>query len=253
MGWFEHGVSRIYFEEEGGGDPLVLLPGWAGSIEEFGQLRRALASSYTVVAADLPGSGKSGAQPRSYAESYYEDDAKAFLALIDHLGRGPAHVVGYSDGGEYALLMAQLEPSAVRSVVAWGAVGKLVAPPEFLDAFARLVDSPIPALKEFSDYLKASYGEENARTMAQAVANAWRAITDRGGDISRSRAGEISCPALLITGSDDAFFAPPALVSDMAGAIADGEFVEAKGAGHAVHREQPEWLTRTVVDWLAGR
>ena len=253
MGWFEHGTSRIYFEEDGSGDLLLLLPGWGGTIAEFGELRRALATRYSVVAADLPGSGKSGPQPREYTGSYYEDDAKSFLALIDHLGKGPAHIAGYSDGGEYALLMAASEPEAVRSIVAWGAVGKLAAPPEFLEVFGSLVDSPSPPLKEFSDYLKASYGEDGARTMVRTVADAWRAIRDGGGDISRSRAGEISCPALLITGSDDHFFAPPALVSDLAAAMPNGEFVEAKGAGHAVYREQPEWLTKTVVEWLAGR
>ncbi|MEA2575852.1 MAG: hypothetical protein QOH93_3150, partial [Chloroflexia bacterium] len=31
MAWFEHGTSRIYYEESGDGDPVLLLPGWAGS------------------------------------------------------------------------------------------------------------------------------------------------------------------------------------------------------------------------------
>jgi pimeloyl-ACP methyl ester carboxylesterase len=31
------------------------------------------------------------------------------------------------------------------------------------------------------------------------------------------------------------------------------EFIEAKGAGHLVHHDSPEWLVQTVVDWLAKR
>jgi pimeloyl-ACP methyl ester carboxylesterase len=54
----------------------------------------------------------------------------------------------------------------------------------------------------------------------------------------------------LITGEND-FLATPALVSDMAGAIAKGEFIEAKGAGHPVHHEQGDWLTSTITGWLA--
>jgi pimeloyl-ACP methyl ester carboxylesterase len=54
----------------------------------------------------------------------------------------------------------------------------------------------------------------------------------------------------LITGEHD-FLATPALVSDMARAIPQGEFLEAKGANHDVHHEQPAWLTETVADWLS--
>jgi valacyclovir hydrolase len=251
MSSFEHGGSQIYYEEEGSGEPVLLLPGWGGTIEEFSSLRAALAPKFKVIAADVPGSGKSGPQPREYTATYFQDDARALLALLDHLGAAPAHVVGFSDGGEYALVMASLKPSAARSVVTWGAAGTVVEPmPGMFEAMHNIIDSPIEPLKEFSGYLKAAYGEANARSMAQSVSKAWSAIAQAGGDISRSRAAEITCPALLITGEQD-FMAPPPLVSEMASAIRGGEFVEAKGAGHDVHSAQPEWLATTVVDWLA--
>jgi valacyclovir hydrolase len=100
--------------------------------------------------------------------------------------------------------------------------------------------------------MKGAYGESNARVMTQSFGKALRAIMAAGGDISRSRAAAISCPALLITGEHD-FLATPALVSDMARAIPHGKFLEAKGASHAVHHEQSPWLTETVVGWLAKR
>ena len=251
MSWFEHGASKIYYEEEGSGDPVLLLPGWGGTIEEFSSLRAVLKAKFKVIAADLPGCGKSEPQPREYTAMYFHDDAGSFLALLDHLGAVPAHVVGFSDGGEYALVMAIFKPNATRSIVTWGSAGTLVEPmPGMLDAMYNLIDSPIEPLQEFSEYLKATYGEANARAMAQSESKALRAIIDAGGDISRARAGEIACPALLITGEQD-FFAPPPLVSEMASAIPGGAFVEAKGAGHDVHNAQPEWLASTVVDWLS--
>ena len=253
MAWFEHGASRIYYEEEGSGDPLLLIPGITLSIEDLQAIRQALTPRYRVIAADPPGSGRSGPQPREYTASYYQDDSRAFLALLDELRASPAHIVGFSDGGEYALLMAELQPTAVRSIVAWGAAGKAAAPREFLKAFGQVVDNPIPALQEFSNYLKGTYGEENARIMTQSAAKALGAIIDAGGDISRKRAGEIACPALLITGEQDSMFAPPAVVSEMAGAMQHAEFIEAKGAGHLVHHDSPDWLAKTIVDWLAER
>jgi valacyclovir hydrolase len=107
-------------------------------------------------------------------------------------------------------------------------------------------------MRDFSAYLKAAYGEANARVMTQSAAKSFRAIMEAGGDISRSRAASIACPALLITGEHD-FLATPALVADMARAIPNGEFLEAKGASHPVRHEQPAWLTETVVGWLSQR
>jgi valacyclovir hydrolase len=250
MSWFEHGGSTIYYEENGNGDPVLLLPGWGGSIEELTVLKEALSAKYRVIAADPPGSGKSGPQPRSYTKSYYHDDAQSFLALLERLSVGPAHLVGFSDGGEYELVMAELQPSAVRSVVTWGSAGKLEAPPEMIEMFASVVDNPIEPMKGFSDYLKATYGEANARAMVQSTAKAFREIIAAGGDISYSRAGEITCPALLLTGEQD-FIAPPPLVSQMASAIRNGEFMEVKDAGHEVHAARSDWLAQTVADWLA--
>lgn len=250
MTWFDHGEVRVYYEESGAGDPVLLLPGWGGTIDEFTPLREALSQKFRVIAADVPGSGKSGPQPRTYTPSYYGDDATVFLALLDAVGVSSAHLVGFSDGGEYELLMAARQPNAARSLVTWGSAGSLPNAPEMTGAFSSLVDDPIPPLADFSAYMKATYGAANARVMAQSLAPSLRAIMDAGGDISRSHAASIACPALLITGEHD-FLATPALVSAMAQAIPHGEFLEAKGAGHGLYHDQPEWLTETVVGWLS--
>jgi valacyclovir hydrolase len=251
MAWFEHAGSRIYYEEEGSGQPLLLVPGWSLSIDDLVPLRKALVRDYRVISADPPGSGRSGPQPRHYSPSYYEDDSRGLLALLEKRQASMAHLVGFSDGGEYALLMAAIKPEAVQTVVTWGAAGKLVMAPEFLEAFSQVVDHPIPPLQQFSEYLKSTYGPDNARIMAQSVAKAWGAITVAGGEMGRKRAGEISCPALLITGEHDAVFAPPGLVSEMAAAMQQAEFIEVKGADHLVHHTHADWLVKTIVNWLS--
>ncbi len=251
MAWFEQGQTKIYYEESGSGDPLLLLPGWGGSIGELEPLREALATNFRVIAADNPGSGKSQPQPRTYTPTYYDEDARTFLAMLESLAATPARLVGFSDGGEYELLMAALKPDAVRSLATWGAAGSLGTHAEMTDMMATVVDSPIPPMEEFSQYMKSTYGEDNARTMTQSTAKALRTIIEeKGGDISISRAGNISCPALLVTGEND-FLASPALVSELARTIPNAEFVEAKGASHQVHLEQPEWLINTITSWLA--
>lgn len=250
MAWFDHGETRLYYEEAGTGDAVLLLPGWGGTIDELAPLREALTPTFRVIAADLPGSGKSGPQPRTYTPSYYQEDARVFLAMLEALGALPAHLVGFSDGGECVLVMAALRPAAVRSLVTWGSAGSLGDNLPMADAMATLIDDPIPPMRDFSAYMKTTYGEANARVMTQSAARTFRQIMEAGGDVSRSRAGSITCPALLITGEHD-FLAPPALVASMARAIPNGEFLQATGGSHAVHHEQPAWLVETITDWLA--
>jgi valacyclovir hydrolase len=252
MPWSAGGPSRIYYEEDGTGDSVLVVPGWGGSIQELMPLRSALASRYRVIAADLPGSGRSGPQPREYSRSYYHDDAEEFLAFLDEVAAAPAHIIGHSDGGEYALLMAQMRPSSVRSILTWGSAGRLAPPPGMLDTFRRVVEEPIPPLQQVSAHLKGTYGLDNARIMVRTQADALEAIVDAGGDLARALAGDIACPALLVTGEHD-IFAPPPLVSEMVAEMGDARFLELKGAGHPVHLTHTEWLVSTVVDWLDAR
>jgi valacyclovir hydrolase len=250
MAVFEHGTSRIYYEEHGSGDPVLLLPGFAVSMTELSALGEALAARYRMISADLPGSGRSEPQPREYTPTYFEEDARSFAALLRHLETGPAHLLGFSDGGEVSLLMAAMTPDLVRSVATWGAAGTI--PEEqlpLLDAFYDLIDDPIEPLQGFSEQLKAEYGEANARAMTRSFVGAIRAIVAGGGDISLSRAGSIKCPVLLIVGEHD-FFISPALVAQVAARIPSAEVIEVPGAGHGVHEDRPEWFAGILLDWL---
>lgn len=251
MAWFNQGATRVYYEEHGRGDPVLLMPGFTASIQELSQLSKALSAKYRVIAADLPGSGRSTPQPRSYTSTYFEDDARTFIALLAELKTGPAHLVGWSDGGEVGLVMAGLKPEIARSVVTWGAKGFMAAGDlPMLEVFGDVVDSPIPPLQEFSNYLKATYGEGNARAMTRSFVTAARAIIQAGGDIGRARAARIACPVLLIAGEED-FMAPPAHVSQLAAVVRKAEVLPLSGAGHDLHRSHAEWLSKTVVAWLA--
>ena len=251
MAWFEHGNSRIYYEEQGSGTPVLVLPGFAGSIEEFTALREAMVmAGYRIIAADLPGSGRSEPQPREYTATYYEDDAHSFVAMLQHLTTEPAHLIGFSDGGITALLMAALTPGVVRSVMTWGAAGTISDPGGHLvEAMYNVVDHPIPPLQGFRDYLVSTYGEANARAMTQSMATAKTNLIEAGGDVSLSKAGNITSPILLIAGEHD-IFAPPALASELAARVRTAEVLVAEGAEHNVYANRPEWLTQTILDWL---
>ncbi|MEV0720092.1 alpha/beta hydrolase [Asanoa sp. NPDC050611] len=246
MGWYG---GQVYYEDTGRGDAVVLMPGWGGSIVDLDRVRRELGSGFRVIAVDLPGSGRSRPQPRHYPPTYYVDDAHLLHDLLDELRVDVAHLVGFSDGGEEALLMAQLRPARALSVLTWGAAGRIVAAPRLLDGLTRLVDDPIDELKPLAAYLVDRHGVDGARIMASSWAGAMTAIIDAGGDLSRSGAARITCPALLVTGTYDPY-CPPDLVREMADAIRRGQFLEMPGAGHDVHLSHGGALVRTIVSWL---
>ncbi len=250
MTWYGLDGQQIYYEDHGRGDAVVLLPGWGGSVIDLDRLRRELVAGFRVIAIDLPGSGRSQPQPRQYASTYYLDDARILIGILDELRVEMAHLVGFSDGGEEALLMAALQPARALSVLTWGAAGQVVASPRLLHGLAHLLDDPIDELKPLAAYLAEKYGVDEARIMASSWAKALTAVVDADGDISRSMAARITCPTLLITGTHDPF-CPPSLVQEMAEAIPRGTFLEAPGGTHEIHLSHGGWLVSTVAAWLA--
>lgn len=251
MAWFEHGSSRIYFEAQGSGEPLLLIPALGVSIEEFADLRDSLVmAGYLVIAADLPGCGRSEPQPRTYTASFYEEDTHTFAALLQHLESEPAHLVGFGNGGEICLLMAEIMPGVVRSVVTYGAVGTINDPTgDLREAMYNVVDYPIPSLQQFREYLVSTYGEHQARAMTQSVAVAMSDIIKGGGQLSRSKVDLINCPVLLIAGEHD-IFASPTLVCELAAHMPTAEMLVAQGAEHFMFVDRPEWLTNTILKWM---
>ena len=252
MSWFEHGDSRIFYEEYSSGEPLLLLPGFSQSGDDLAALRDTLAARYHVIAVDLPGSGRSQPLPRAYTATYLEDDARSFVALLENLGVASARAVGFSDGGEVALFMAEISPATTRTVVTWGAAGKFSDPDGSLrQVMYNIVDHPIPPLQGYRDFLVGRYGEANARAMTQNLVKGMNDSIDgkKQGELAIARADEIACPVLLITGEHDVF-APPPLIQQLAIRIPHTETHVVEGAGHDVQNSHPDWLARTILDWL---
>lgn len=235
-GWFESGATRIYYEVEGSGDSVLLLPGLTSAIDDLADLRAFLVSKgFRVIAADLPGSGKSLPQPRIYTADYYAEDAACLGRMIEELSIAPAHIVGMSDGGETALLLAATQPALVRSIFSIGAVGVLSDPKgEIVDLFQNVVDNPPEDAMGYKEYLVSRYGEENARIATQSVAAAFKEIVARGGSISRDLADKITAPVLFIAGENDPF-APRAEALAMKARILDAHLITVPGGEHAVH------------------
>lgn len=244
--------QQLWYEDAGQGDAIVLLHGYTGTaradlaaaIDFFSQF-------YRVIAPDLRGYGRSEPKPRPFGPDFYRQDALDAAALLDALGIARAHVLGYSDGGESALLVAIERPDLARSVTAWGVIGGFG--PE-INAIAEGLVEPDeletrrPGMRERIVEL---HGADSLAPMVAGWSAAVRAIVAGGGDVSLGRAHEIRCPVLLINGEHDQGN-PEYLARQLAGRIPRCTFEVMPGLGHPVHLEAPERFHPRVLAFLQG-
>ncbi len=109
-----------YFERGEGGQPLVLIHGFGGDLNNWLFNHEALAVGRRVVALDLPGHGESG---KALATGDLDELSGAVLALLDHLDIPQAHLAGHSMGGAVALNTARLAPQRVLTLSLLGSAG----------------------------------------------------------------------------------------------------------------------------------
>ncbi|HMI89087.1 MAG TPA: alpha/beta hydrolase [Polyangiaceae bacterium] len=108
--------NEIYYEERGGGEPLVLLHGVTGTHADWQHVfdLASLAECYRVIAPDARGHGRS---TNRRADFTFRRCALDVLALLDHLGVERARAVGMSLGAKTLLHVATLDPSRVERMI----------------------------------------------------------------------------------------------------------------------------------------
>lgn len=116
--YFSTGGIRLYYETYGQGKPLLLIHGNGGSIRDWRYQIPYFAQFYKVIAVDSRAQGKS---VDTSAVLNYEMMADDFDALLTHLKIDSAYIVGWSDGGINALLLAIRHPQKVKKMAITGA------------------------------------------------------------------------------------------------------------------------------------
>ena len=221
---------------------IVLIHGWLGTWDhEFGPEIEWLRPQYRVLALTRRGYGRSGPKPRVYTRDFYRRDAEDIAAWLDALGVTHAHIVGYSDGGEVAILLPIIRPDLVASVAAWGAVGS------FTPELRARVQQNWPATW-VDDETRALHGEEHIDPMVLGWVTAMKQIIDSGGNVSLDEAHMITCPLLLMLGRSDTLN-PEHLGQKLVERTSQGRLVMFD-CGHPVHREQPEAFRQVLWEHL---
>lgn len=117
----------------GQGEPLVMLHGLFGSLENLGGIARLLAERYQIHALDLRNHGRSPHAP----EHSYPLMAEDVAAYLDQAGLERAHLLGHSMGGKVAMTLALTRPERVERLVVLD-IAPVHYPPHHQDILAGL-------------------------------------------------------------------------------------------------------------------
>ncbi len=252
--------ARIFWEEEGSGEPVLLIMGLGYPAAMWYRILPYLTDRYRTIRFDNRGVGSTGVPPGPYSVEQMADDA---AAVLDGAGEGAAHVVGASLGGVIAQELALRHPDRVHSLVlaCTHCAGPEAVPPS-PEALAMLTDrssmTPADAAEAALPFVYAPatprlrIDEDVAVRMRQPTeprgyANQLEAAVAFGG--TWSRLPSIAAPTLIVHGVTDRLI-PPANGGILAERIPGSRLEMLEGASHVLLTDQTERTGRGLRDFL---
>jgi poly(3-hydroxyalkanoate) depolymerase len=257
--FFEVDGLRVRYRVRGEGPPLLLVQGIGASLELWETLPDHL-EGFTTIAFDHPGAGLSETPPRLVPMRHF---ARVAAELLAHLGYEEADVLGFSFGGMVAQELAHAFPERVRRLVLVATscgLGSVPAGPAALAAIATPYRYYSPSY--FQLVAPVLYGgsanRDSARVFEQAEVRHKHPPSVRGYYVQLFAAWswssiqwvkELSCPALVLCGSDDPI-TPIVNSQILARELANGELLEVPEGGHLFLVESAAEVARHVLEFL---
>lgn len=109
---------ELFYEETGSGEPLILLHGNGEDHTIFDNVAKHFAKKYRVIAIDTRGHGKSPLGDEPFSLYQFAEDLNEFM---NEQKIEKANILGFSDGGNIALIFASEYPEKVIKLIANGA------------------------------------------------------------------------------------------------------------------------------------
>lgn len=227
-------------DQGGPGAPLLLLHGgMSNSDVMLGSIGAGLSERYRVIAFDRRGHGFTA---DTEAPFHYSDMASEAVGVLEQVVGGPAHLVGWSDGANTALLVALARPELVHKLVAIGANYHF----EGVLPFDMVPEAPLAQELGSAYAARSPDGAGHLEVVLEKTFTMYASEpTLTGADLAG-----ISHPVLVAAGDDD-MVALSHTVS-LYEALPAGQLAIIPGASHALPLEQPDVLTGLILRFLAA-
>jgi pimeloyl-ACP methyl ester carboxylesterase len=236
-----NGVAHFY-EEHGRGPTVLLLHGGLESSTSWGEQTPAIAAAHRTVLIDRRGHGRT---PDAEGPITYELMRDDTIACIEALDLGGAHLVGWSDGGIIALMVAIARRDLVGRVVTLGSNSSSDAyTPEARVVLGR--DSPLLELIR-ADYDAASPdGPDHWPIVLDKMMRLWwDDPLDFTADLAR-----IEAPTMVMAGDDDCIDHVHSV--EMFRRIPNARLAIVPGASHTAPVERADLVNRMIIEFLDG-
>ncbi|HEU4711056.1 MAG TPA: alpha/beta hydrolase [Pyrinomonadaceae bacterium] len=253
---------KLYYEIEGGGEPLVLIPGFAAGRWIWFKQTEALAKNFRVITFDPRGVAASEKPEGSQTIALLADD---LAQLLQTIGIDNAHIVGASFGGFVAQEFALKYPSMTRKLVlcctSFGGPNHIVPAPETLQALAST--KGLNSEERMRANLLLAFSPEFVRTRVSEVDQIVRLRASNEvpehvylGQLqaamnfnAEERLEGIRCPTLVLSGDADVIV-PVQNSRNLAGRISGATLCVIEGASHTFFIEQAREFNRIVTEFL---
>ncbi len=227
-------MTHLYYKEKGKGKPLILLHGngedssyFESQMDYFSQTRR-------VIAVDTRGHGRSPRGPAPFTIRQFAEDLREF---VEEMGIERADLLGFSDGGNIAIIFALRYPERVDRLILNGA-----------NLWSRGVKPSVQIPIILGYYAASFFGHFSGK--ARANAELLRLMV-KDPNIEQEELRSIQSPTLVIAGERDMIREEHTrlIAAEIPGAelrIIPGDHFIAAGNPEAFNREVDRFLRETV-------
>jgi pimeloyl-ACP methyl ester carboxylesterase len=199
----------------------------------------AVAERYRLVAFDRRGHGRTADTPDPF---HYDDMVTETIGVLERVVGDQAHLVGWSDGGIIALLVALRQPELAGKVVAIGTNYH----------YEGIHPVPIDAASPVMAEIAASYGERSpdGPDHFSEVLNKSLTMIATEPMLTTEDLKQIDVPTLVVSGDDELVRLDH--TCSMYEALPAGQLAVVPGASHALPIEKPAEVARLILEFLAA-
>jgi pimeloyl-ACP methyl ester carboxylesterase len=257
---------KIHYVALGKGPLVVMLHGFPDYWYTWRDQMPALAKHFQVVAVDLRGYNQSD-QPKGVENYTLDKLVEDVSAVIKHFRQEKAILVGHDWGGAIAWTFAMTHPEQTERLIVLnlphpkGMLRELANNPEQQknSAYARIFQQPDAASKLKPEMLalwvketdaRKKYLEAFRRSSIEAMLNYYKANYPRPPYKLERELPPVKCPVLMLHGLKDPYLLPGALNDTWKWVEKDLTLITIPTAGHFVHRDAAEFVTKNMVRWL---